>query len=652
MASSPDYDDSIYLGVWTNWEHGKILGVTLTVTRAHGNLLIALVSLFVTIAGTSFWRVGCFAIHYIYSTKTPQDGLYHQRQAILRNAANGATGLWSLLQVFHAWRTTARNPYRRILPLIASTSITLVVFALASIYSSRISTAAGNQVLLSGSGCGKVDIWDTNSTDRYRAYLPYMFQAITTSAGYSQECYLNGLDGVGCERFMKRNMPAKVDRNATCPFDPKICKSQDSNLLIDTGFIDSRSDLGINTDQSGRFRYRRLLHCAPLVTEGYSAVRKPRRNATGSNEESVLQYFYGELSARYNGIPANYTIVYAASTNGSWGPDPTYTPIRELDRKDSTVILFFLSTNQVDFMGNSGDAWYSTNTRISSATNVFDPMYRGSQPASPLGCVEQHQLCNPNRDASCTPLFASWHDSLRHVPPLWPAPADAAAVAWAYELALRLENTVAGVVGKLAAAALASTATRALGVQSPLAPDQWQQDVERFHNISMAGVQRRFVETATGPADPAMRAFLRRPPPPGAAPKEWLCRNQMVRSNAHANFSVFGLALVFVVGSFFVTLSWALESLVQWVQGRRKLDAYARFEWTMNETLQLQRQAHEGLEIGSWSGCDKGVPVAGSIDRLAVIDLQDLTHPKLKAPPSLVEEVPSTSDGEIQLQDV
>ncbi|KAL0255161.1 hypothetical protein SLS55_009691 [Diplodia seriata] len=123
-------------------------------------------------------------------------------------------------------------------------------------------------------------------------------------------------------------------------------------------------------------------------------------------------------------------------------------------------------------------------------------------------------------------------------------------------------------------------------------------------------------------------------------------------SNAHANFSVFGLALVYVVGSFFVSLSWALESLVQWVQGRRKLDVYARFEWTMNETLQLQRQAHEGLEIGSWSGCDKGVPVAGSMDRLAVIDLEDLTHPKLKAPPPPVEEVPSSSDGEIQLQDV
>ncbi|KKY13337.1 putative cytochrome p450 [Diplodia seriata] len=409
------------------------------------------------------------------------------------------------------------------------------------------------------------------------------------------------------------------------------------------------------------------------VTEGYSAVRKHRNNTTGSNEESVLQYFYGELSARYNGIPSNYTyqypirplsinpedaildftlyIVYAASTNGSWGPAPTYTPIRELDRKDSTVILFFLSTNQVDFMGDSGDAWYTTHTRISDASKVFDPMYRGSQPASPLGCVEQHQLCNLN-DA-CTPLFASWHDSLRHIPHLWPHAADAAAVAWAYELALRLENSVVGVVGKLAAAALASSATRAAGVQSPLAPDgQWQRDVERFHNISMAGVQRRFVETATGPADPAMRAFLRRPPRPGGGGAEWLCRNQMIRSNAHANFSVFGLALVFVVGSFFVSLSWALESLVQWVQGRRKLDVYARFEWTMNETLQLQRQAHEGLEIGSWSGCDKGVPVAGSMDRLAVIDLEDLTHPKLKAPPPPVEEVPSSSDGEIRLQDV
>ncbi|OJD33670.1 cation diffusion facilitator family metal ion [Diplodia corticola] len=668
MASSLEYDDSIYLGVWTNWEHGKTLGVTLTVTRAHGNLLIAFLSLFVTIAGTSFWRISCFAMHYMYSAKTPQDGLYHQRQAILRNAANGATGLWSFFQVLYAWRRTANKPCRRILPLIAFTSMALVAFALASIYSSRISTTTGNQVMLSGGGCGKVDIWDSPSTDLYRAYLPYMFQAISTSAGYAQECYLNDLAGVGCERFMKRNIAATVDRNATCPFSPDICKSQDSNLLIDTGFIDSRSDLGINTDQNGRFLYRRTLHCAPLVTEGY-AVKRPQMNATGA-EEDVMQYFYGEVYARY-GTPANHTyqypirprpvnsedaildftvwIVYAASINGSWGPNPTYKPIPALDRKDSTVTLIFLSTNQVDFMSNSGDVWYSTNTLISNQSKTFDPMYAGDQPASPLACVSQHQLCNPNlapppggrpgpapTAATCTPPFSSWPDSLRHVAHLWPSPSHRAAMTWSYEHALRLENDIVGVLGKLSAAALDSSATRALGVQSPIARNQWQRDVERFHNVSMAGVQRLFVEAATGPLDPAVRAFSVRPPGgtgSGSAGAGALCGSQMIRSSAHANFSVLGLALVFGVGGALIVASYVLEPAVLWIQVRCKLDAYARFEWTMNETLQLQRQAHEGLEIGSWSGCDKGIPVAGSRDRLAVIDLEDLAHPRLKAPP-------------------
>lgn len=331
MASLPEYDSSIYTGVWTNWADGRLFGATLTTTRTHGSLLIAFISLFVAIVGTRFWRIGCFTVHCVYSTGAPRDGLYHQRQAILRNAANGTTGLWSFCQILYAWRKTAKNPYRRIIPPIVLASITIIAFALASTFSSRILSADETQVLLAGNGCSKVPLSgyksDLDMAALLLRYIPHLSGAISSSANYAKQCYSEKFNEVGCRKFVRRNIHTKANRAAACPFDPKICKSQDSNLLIDTGFIDSREDLGLNTPQDGRFLYRRLLHCAPLMTEGYSR-NETLVYANGSREESVMQYFYGNTSEN------NYTYQYPIGT--SWldlfgdAPDFTLQSVEEV----------------------------------------------------------------------------------------------------------------------------------------------------------------------------------------------------------------------------------------------------------------------------------------------------------------------------------
>lgn len=144
----------------------------------------------------------------------------------------------------------------------------------------------------------------------------------------------------------------------------------------------------------------------------------------------------------------------------------------------------------------------------------------------------------------------------------------------------------------------------------------------------------------------------------------------------HTNFSVFGLAFVFVTGTVLILLSWFLEPCIAYIQKRggwawfcscrccpctRKshrypstsfsTNAYARLEWSANETLQLQRLAHEELGVGPWEACDGAVPVtARKGERLAVLDLEDWTHPRLKAPPRDLEEeyVIGAGEGEME----
>lgn len=121
---------------------------------------------------------------------------------------------------------------------------------------------------------------------------------------------------------------------------------------------------------------------------------------------------------------------------------------------------------------------------------------------------------------------------------------------------------------------------------------------------------------------------------------------QKILSTAYTNFSVFGLATIIIIGGIIIILSYTLEPLVACIQHRRNLDIYERLEWTVNETLQLQRLAHEELGVGTWLNCDRDVPVMERAERLGVLDISERTHPRLKAPPVAFEEAFAAPESE------
>lgn len=118
------------------------------------------------------------------------------------------------------------------------------------------------------------------------------------------------------------------------------------------------------------------------------------------------------------------------------------------------------------------------------------------------------------------------------------------------------------------------------------------------------------------------------------------------------NFSLFGIAVIFSVGGLIIAVSYALEPFVSWLQGKRGLDAYARLEWCANETLQLQRLAHEELGVGTWSGADETVPVTRPGECLAGLDIADPRHPRLKSRSVLCkEEALASSSATLSVSD-
>lgn len=315
IATHPVTDDGIYLGFWINWSYGRVRGATLTLGAREGGLFAAFLALFVGIAGTSFWRIACFVIHHMLSSEGARDGIYHQRQAILRNATGITHGLWHLVQMNVAWRNCNKaRPWQRVLPLITFAFITLVVFVLATIFSSRISTSMGNEVLLDGRNCGVMTIDGMDPNDYWRIFLPNANQRVVSSANYAQECYVNNTMARNCPTFLRPSLPWTVERDVACPLpgQDKICRSNSTNLRLDTGYLDSNRDLGINSAPDNRFLYRTVVECAPLKTEGYAenVTVYPRGNGTGSRQ--VMRYYYGHRNDQGIELESPQTFQYSA----------------------------------------------------------------------------------------------------------------------------------------------------------------------------------------------------------------------------------------------------------------------------------------------------------------------------------------------------
>ncbi len=118
-----------------------------------------------------------------------------------------------------------------------------------------------------------------------------------------------------------------------------------------------------------------------------------------------------------------------------------------------------------------------------------------------------------------------------------------------------------------------------------------------------------------------------------------IAETQKVHVADYISFSLFGVVFILVGGGTIIILSLILGPITSCLRKRRGYRPYANLEWTSNETLQLQRLAHEGIGLGAWSGTTETVPVTERGEHLGVLDISNPAHPKLRGcSPSLEEE--------------
>ncbi|KAI1325083.1 hypothetical protein F5Y16DRAFT_411583 [Xylariaceae sp. FL0255] len=621
--------ETVYLGLWTNYDRGRLLGPTLTITSQQGSLLIAFTGFLIPFVASRFWKLMCVVLHHTYSTSESRSTIHHQRQVILRNSSAPDSGLISLLQLLWAWQTFAmkKDLYSRILPVVLLAIACITLFTAAGGLSSRIATSVGSQVLLKGNNCGiPVLVAEANVSS-----LSYGSQMGTDATNYAQQCYNSNSSAtsLSCAGFVAQNLPpAVLNYSAACPFEEGMCRGNGTSLYLDTGYIDGGRHLGVNTPKNQGFEYRYVLQCSPLVTKGFT------NTSITANNRSAVQYFYGEAT-----LPLLASVTYQGTVSRELSE---FTPSKNIMRQDGDVSLVFLSGNGVTFQEPLDDEWYRATTPggkifldISNGSSQTD--YWSSEAASPMGCVEQFQWCNtayPKGSNRCGPL-ASFIDALYGAGPLFNVTAEeldedrpSAPTATGTRLiwpSLILNGAGYGYRNMVVQAnSLSSQGLLKEGLQLPLPLNQWQLDVTAWWNASLAYLQSSFVNTAIGTAPTTLTPINEQ--------EKRLCDNQKILSNGYTSFNFFALLFTYATSGLIIVVSFITEPLLKFLSRRRKYRQYEVLEWTANESLQLHRLAQEGINVGHWTDVSGKVPVTESNDTLACLDISDVKHTVLSKP--------------------
>lgn len=249
----------------------------------------------------------CFAFHQLRSTAEPKDAIYHQRQAILRNAQSPFNTVNRLAQLGWKWRKTcgggrSQHALRRQLPFLIAGLMYIVGFFAAGLFSTSIATI-GDEVLLVSSNCGWVNTtsqWDSTSDWTWIATLTEDMTADQEqSSSYVRECYgpENGTSHSSCNIYSAQSInstPAEGAPTVACPFPGKtVCSKPSEIIRVESDLVDSNRHLGINAPRADSVQYRRITTCAKIEDSPSSGLAsQPYTKSDNESEGPSFTDFY------------------------------------------------------------------------------------------------------------------------------------------------------------------------------------------------------------------------------------------------------------------------------------------------------------------------------------------------------------------------
>ncbi|CEI62474.1 unnamed protein product [Fusarium venenatum] len=595
----------IYTGAWTDWSRSRVLGATLTLSSRDASLLLAFIAAFVTVVAIRLWLIIAFTTHQFSAAGGKHDGLYYQRQVILRNIKSAPAAAWLFLQQAWYWRGIVRSSLARTIPLALFCIMYSVGFAILAVFSSQISDSASVYRLLHSPNCGfqmTDDVYQKATFDNQRAAL------------YSKECYGNTSSPI-CDTLPTRRLDW-ANSSTECPFGGRVCLGVPA-FKMESGMIDTHHDLGLNNPQKNRLKYKRQTTCSPLDTGNFTQyVNGSEAELLGWPDNVLIRYFYGKNmngkinhTYTYNTFGRNINVGYSTWTY-FYTDNRIWQPIDELLVPGTDLTIMFIAPNSVIHLKPNDDPVFAASIRT-SALGVAG--YFPDRWVSPIACVDQHQICNPNNE-KCTSLLgrdrlieSAMEDSmalnvaqivtaqlLKHV--LGESSPFYHTIWTRTQSFLRAQEKVAGITGQ------------------QLPSNQWEIEMSALFDDTLANLQYHMMEYAAGSSAPAPINPIK-PWGNSSANTAWdtayknMCYNQRTKeTQGTLNFSILGLGLLFGIGLYIIVLSFILEFLMAWIQTWLGRGVSRARRWERDGTLQQMRLLYEIQGSGDWKGTTEDFP--------------------------------------------
>ncbi|KAJ2903049.1 hypothetical protein MKZ38_010469 [Zalerion maritima] len=660
--------DNVFIGIWQNSSNPGIGGAILTTGDTRGQILVSVLTLFVTIAGGYLWSLVSLAIYARVVTRNPKahrsagggvaqpDGLDLQQQVILRNTTNAFSSAVDFVRVWWAWRKVIghhSSSKRTAVPLFVSMFVWLVVFAIATMVPIFISSGedAGEQVLVlmrdRESRCGSLDFGQLDPAVVDYDLAKNASVKVIGDLGRARQVVFDQLisdkDRASAVKFPKPSLPSYLTKNMSCPVvnnASRCALGAETAVEVTSGPLDSFEMFGINEEVGKRITFERKAVCSPLdindlfysqTIDGldYSFITVDM----GLDPAQSFNMTYWAPKVAY---PANNAYSLKAQV---WLPDYpwpsmlTWSPSPSFLRTDADITALFLDSNGIVYTDKVADPFFEANDYSVESTFEYEgnaeesvTSYRSDYWVRAMYCAEQYSVCNVRNGRCVNPMGIA--QLLLQVNNTHLDLNPSQRVSAMRIISAASNFPIAQVTGLGGDALLASRKVSFWGMSSPLPDDQWMQEVHYWFNMSLTGMQIAVQEYADSPRGeeygttllPGAEGFAGAEKGPNSDYGAFIeagktqCGLQLMRSvEGVVNFKMLYVTWVVVICALFCLLGWTIEPM---------LTALIRWKWKWNSTwrkariaddqLQLLRMAVETVqkEIG-WeaAGHDGGLPV-------------------------------------------
>jgi hypothetical protein len=522
-------------------------------------------------------------------------GLYHQRQALLRNTEFPVFTLVSLLKMSWAWRHRAGQILDRQLPLIWLALAWAAGFAAAAILVANVATVGTDgPVLLQGTDACLWPIQAGNSaSSKDFGFLQSLY---TRGQQYSAQCYTDGADLMNeqsaCDGLFAtpRLEFTTQTSSAPCPFsNSSYCRAPQQSVKFASQIINSNTDFGINSNPADQVTFQRWMTCSALVdtpelsdlVDDAAAVYFSKTTSSTAIVERTFAFFEDKAVPIRSiwAIPLSPYNLMAVESRSNVSNSPQV--IGDIMPALADLSIVTLSTT-VSYLDQSEDVIFGT---VDSASAAAGGYY--SSKFAAFGCAHQYQFCNPSNKA-CTGI-GGWADlgafdgtsfSLYDLPGLTPMQLAAISNIAMVGQSLNLSAIVNTLQGDSLLASKQLTSYNP-AISTKLADNQTAIEMQNLFSIGLATLQMGLASLSiSSPNMEAKDALIPQ--------RKLLCHNQLVRNGNYTSFSVLGLSIVFAVGGLLILLGILLPPIARFLQKRSKLTSYSRLEWEMNGLFEMQ----------------------------------------------------------------